>query len=74
MALRPKRPDNVNGRVCELVEAFLAYHAKPNRIAADALRNYRFYMQKLADAFGTIDRGKSTPPPPPNRSCLRAEV
>lgn len=54
MAFRPKRPDEVDARVCDLVEAFLTFYSKPGRVAADTLRNYRFYTQKLAEACGYL--------------------
>ncbi len=54
MAMRPRRPDAHNGRVCDLVEAFLVFYSKPGRIASDTLRNYRFYTQKLSEKWGYI--------------------
>jgi integrase len=54
MAFRPRRPDRTDGRVCDLVEAFLTFYSKPGRIAPDTLRNYRFYTQKLAEACGYL--------------------
>ena len=54
MAFRPRQPDRADGRVCDLVEAFLAFYSKPGRIAGDTLRNYRFYTQKFAEACGYL--------------------
>ena len=54
MALRPRQPDHSDGRVCDLVEAFLVFYSKPGRIAADTLRNYRFYTQKFAESCGYL--------------------
>lgn len=57
MAFRPRRLDDDESRVCDLVEAFLAFYSKPGRIATDTFRNYRFYTQKLAEACGHLRCG-----------------
>lgn len=54
MAFRPRQPDQADGRVCDLVEAFLAFYSKPGRISADTLRNYRFYTQKFSEEWGYL--------------------
>ena len=51
MALRPKRPEAHDARVCDLAEAFLDF-AHRQRYADDTYRNYSFYLMSFCDFHG----------------------
>lgn len=60
MALRPRRPDAWNARVCDLVDAFLRFTALA-KYADDTRRNYEFYLQKFSEFRGHVLGAEAIP-------------